>query len=333
MPLMTLMRAGAGAAGRDREAAPDGGATAWARWLARAARLGRGSAAGVGRDDRPVPAERAAVVREEAGAPPGVRWFEVEAPHQQGPNRVEVLVPDGVEAGRRWPVVYLLPVNTGVGGPWGSAIEEAIRDDLANRHGAIFVAPSYDTIPWYGDHPTRPEVRQSAYLTDVVVPLVDRTFPTVADAAGRAVVGFSKSGLGALSLFIRRPDLFGAVAAFDPAIAPNARDFAAWGVAESHGTRENFDRFDPFPLLGRLRWRRRGPARRVVLLSGGPGPRIGAERYRRRLDELKVPFVAIHAPDMAHTWTSGWLPLAVAALRIGPGPRRTGRRHIGCTSE
>lgn len=260
---------------------------------------------------------RATIVRDLEGARPGTLRYTVEGPHQKGPNALEVLLPEDFDGEGRYPVVYLLPVNTGTDGPWGSGIVEAMAGGLHHRHRAIFVAPAFDTVPWYGDNPERPEVRQSSYLLETVVPFVDREFPTVAGPEGRQLVGFSKSGLGALSLFLRHPEVFGDVAAFDPSPRPGSRAFRAWGVAESFGRPENFDASDPMLLLGRRRRELRLRGRHITLLVGGPGCRKGAEMYLARLRELHIPFVAIHASDMAHTWSSGWLPLALAALAPG----------------
>ena len=44
-------------------------------------------------------------------------------------------------------------------------------------------------------------------VTDVVG-FVDRTFPTIADRAGRAIGGLSMGGYGAMMLALRHPDLF-----------------------------------------------------------------------------------------------------------------------------
>lgn len=91
-------------------------------------------------------ADRATITLDPAGLRPGTSCYTATGSHQRGPNKIEVLVPDDLETGRSYPVVYLLPVNTGTDGPWGCGIAEARRGDLHNRHRAIFVAPAFDSI-------------------------------------------------------------------------------------------------------------------------------------------------------------------------------------------
>ncbi len=299
--------------GPAREAAPAGGVIGRLAALGRRLRPARVSAWPADRDDPPA----TAIIPDPQGARPGTLRFRATGPHQKGPNAIEVLVPDGMDPARRYPVVYLLPVNTGTDGPWGSGVAEAMRCGLHNRHRAIFVGPAFDTVPWYGDNPDRPEVCQATHLTRAVIPFIDREFPTLPGPEGRFVAGFSKSGLGALSLFLQHPELFGSVAAFDPAFAPTPANFNRWGVADSYGSRSNFERADPMVLLGRHRGRLRGGRRRIVLLCGGPGVRVGAERYRARLAELGIPFLYMLGSNMPHTWTSGWLSLAISGLAPG----------------
>ncbi|HEY3787861.1 MAG TPA: alpha/beta hydrolase-fold protein [Urbifossiella sp.] len=56
----------------------------------------------------------------------------------------------------------------------------------------------------------------------VFVPFIDKTYPVRAEAGGRLLLGFSKSGWGAYSLRMRHPDLFGKAAAWDaPLIQEN----------------------------------------------------------------------------------------------------------------
>ena len=69
--------------------------------------------------------------------------------YQKGPNEVEVLLPDDYSAAKRYRW-YMLPVNTGTNGPWGSSIVEAKKANLQNQYQFIFVAPGlrHDAVVW-----------------------------------------------------------------------------------------------------------------------------------------------------------------------------------------
>jgi enterochelin esterase-like enzyme len=80
--------------------------------------------------------------------------------------------------------------------------------------------------------------RYQSYLCDELVPFVDSKFHTISQSSGRAVMGKSSGGYGALMLALQRPDLWGGVAAFAPdayfeyAYLP---DFAvAWRTLRTH---------------------------------------------------------------------------------------------------
>ena len=245
----------------------------------------------------------------------GIRSYTVVSEYQKGPNALEVLLPDDYTPSKKYPVVYLLPVNTGTSGQWGSGIVEARKANLQNAFGLIFVAPAYDTQPWFGDNPARPEVRQNAYLLEVVLPFIDKEFSTVAGARGRMLIGFSKSGLGAWQLFLMHLDLFDQVAIFDSYQGqPTQEQWNTWGFLDTYGTRENFDAYDPPKLLDQQKQALQKSPRRITLIGGGPGVRVGVDWYRTKLEDYKIPHVYIHGTYMQHNWYSGWLPLAVASM-------------------
>lgn len=50
------------------------------------------------------------------------------------------------------------------------------------------------------------------YLCDEVVPFIDERYPTIADASHRGIAGKSSGGYGAMTVPMRRPGLFGALA-------------------------------------------------------------------------------------------------------------------------
>jgi hypothetical protein len=264
--------------------------------------------------------EGVTIRKDESSRIAGTVTYTVAAPQQKAPNKVEVLLPSNLDPARRYAYVICLPVNTGIEPKFGHPLAEAIKHDLANRHQLIFVAPAYDVEPWFGDHPTAAAPRQQAYVTDALIPALEQALPIRGDAGGRFLVGFSKSGLGALGLMLRNPDQFARVAAFDSYMGqPTDEQFTKWGFAASYGTRENYDRFDPMLLASKAKDAFKGkPDRRFVILAGGPGSRIGVDMFVQKLKDEQIPFTYVLQTNAGHHWETGWLPLAVAGLQTPP---------------
>jgi hypothetical protein len=262
------------------------------------------------RGEESIPAK---IVRDPAPDTPGVESWLATSAYQEGENKIEVLTPTNLAPDKTYPVIYCLPVNAGTHGDWGHPLVEAARERLPDRFGAIFVCPAYHILPWYGDSVTNPLVRQSEYLRRVVIPFIEKTYPAAPGA--RYLVGFSKSGLGALSLFLRQPGEFAGVAVFENWFGvPNEEQWTKWGFAECYGTRANFDQYDPAPLLKRRATELAAGPARITVIGGGPGARIGVDSLVTLLSDQHIPHFEIRNPALSHRWDSGWLPLAVAAL-------------------
>ena len=62
-----------------------------------------------------------------------------------------------------------------------------------SRHNSI-AAPSFSHLPWFADHPTNAKIAQESYLLQDILPRL----------SGRILLlGFSKSGNGAVTLLLR----------------------------------------------------------------------------------------------------------------------------------
>jgi hypothetical protein len=234
----------------------------------------------------------------------------VRSPYQSGPTKIKVLLPDRLEEGRRYRVLYVLPVEAGDGTRWGDGLLEVKKHDLHNRHQLICVLPTFSGLPWYADHPTDPGIRQESYFLRVVVPLVERRYPAAAGPEGRLLVGFSKSGWGAFSLLLRHPQVFGRAAAWD---APLAEDRPKrFGMGPIFGTQENFEHYRIEALIDKqadvLRRKRR------LVLTGYGNFREHHVRIHERLVAQRIPHVYRDGPRREHGWHSGWLPEAVDLL-------------------
>lgn len=245
----------------------------------------------------------------------GVRVHAVRSEFQAGETEIRVLLPEAVASDERLPVLYLLPVEALRGNRFGDGMAEAQRLELANRYRVICVLPTFSHLPWYADHPTDPVIRQESHLLKVVVPFVDRTYPTIAKAEGRLLVGFSKSGWGAFTMLLRHPDVFGKAAAWDAPLMMDSLE--RFGTQPIFGTQENFEQYRIATLL-RETGRNLGRSPRLILTSYDAF-RADHEAAHRLMTDLGVLHVHRDGPRRQHDWHSGWLAEAVELLMNADG--------------
>lgn len=123
---------------------------------------------------------------------------------------------------RRYPVIYYLPGYTGFGeaclnvGAWSESLPQ--RVDRLIRAGRMreAIVVMCDGFTAYGGSQyinSSATGRYMDYLVDELVPWIDRHYRTHARAGARAIMGKSSGGFGALTIAMRRPGVFGAVAA------------------------------------------------------------------------------------------------------------------------
>ena len=240
----------------------------------------------------------------------GALVHRVESPYQAGPTQVRVLGPDRIASGRRYPAVYVLPVEPLDGSRYGDGLREVKRRDLANKHQAFFVAPTFSDWPWYADHPTDRKLRQETHFLAAVTPSVESRYPVEAKAEGRLLLGFSKSGWGAMSLLLRHPEVFGKAAAFDAPLMQDKPD--RFGMNAIFATDENFQKYRLADLLEKREAGLREDPRLILLGYGNF--REDHRRMHRRMQELGIAHRYRDGPARTHDWHSGWVEEAVELL-------------------
>ncbi len=247
-----------------------------------------------------------------SSAEDSVTLHRLESPHQSAATEVRVLGPREPEEGKTYRVIYLLPVEAGRKSRYGDPIEEVKKLGLAEKHRVIFAAPTFAELPWYADHPTEPTRRQETYFLEDVLPLVEKNYPVVAGREGRLLLGFSKSGWGAWSLLLRRPERFARAAAWD---APLMMDRPGmYGSGPIFGSEENFARYRLSELVRASAERLRTEETPRLLLSGYGSFRGEHERMHKLLGELEIPHTHLDGPQRKHDWHSGWVADAVEWL-------------------
>lgn len=237
----------------------------------------------------------------------------VQSPYQSGPTEIRLLLPDRMDKGKTYPVIYVLPVEAGRGKRYGDGLLEVKTHDLHNTHQAIFVAPTFSKLPWYADHPTQPKIRQESYFLKVVVPLVEKLYPASKQPKDRLLLGFSKSGWGAWTLLLRNPDTFGRAAAWDaPLMMENVGQY---GNGPIFGPQENFENYRPASLLRKQA--KHLQEKKRLILTGYGSFRKHHEQTHQLLAELKIPHEYRDGPQRKHDWHSGWVKEAVERLLSG----------------
>jgi hypothetical protein len=206
-------------------------------------------------------------------------------------------------------VVFVLPVSPVQEYKRDGSLAQVRKHDLANRYAALCVEPLFPILPWYADHPTDPAIRQESQVLTLAAKLA-------ADPATRGLpqhlIGFSKSGVGAMSLLLRHTRVFRNVAVFDAPFMHPAPD--RHGMDTVYGMQANYDRHSFANLL---------PSRAPELTSRPPRfALLSGARYANDMaaacalcEAHRVPILYESVePEWAHTWDSGWLPRAFALI-------------------
>lgn len=240
--------------------------------------------------------------------------YSVKSTRQQFETIVRVLEPDDLANIEHPRIVYLLPSTPELSHRSGDGLDEALRDDLHNRHGMVFVAPTFSDWPWMTDLPDQPMMQQLMFFLDEIVPFIDGLYPS----SPRALIGYSKGGSAALQILLRHPEMFAAAAAFDSPVMKTRPD--EWEMPFFWPNPEHFADF-AIPHLLRSRGAQLSDSPRIAILGYGnfgnnapPWSRDHLSEAHALLDELGIAHMYENDTYRAHRWDSGWLPEAVAAL-------------------
>lgn len=233
--------------------------------------------------------------------------LEVRSQRQRAATRATLIIPKRKPANASWPIVYVLPVEPGVGTKWGEPLKEIRQTKLDQRWNVIWAYPTFADLPWYADHPTDPRLQQESYFLRDIIPLVEKKTGSTGE---RYLIGFSKSGWGAWTLTLRNADQFHGAAAFD---APMMMDAPGkYGSGPIFGGRANFARHHVGELLKQPHVKQFSD-RKLVLIGRGNFWREH-EQLRELLLWRDTPHTYREGPRRKHSWHSGWMAPALELM-------------------
>ncbi|NQV33471.1 MAG: DUF4326 domain-containing protein [Phycisphaeraceae bacterium] len=253
---------------------------------------------------------------EEAKNPP-IQSYQVDSPFQANSTGIRVLRPDHYDKGESYRVLYVLPVVANDERKYGGGLLEILKHNYHNTHQLICVAPEFTSKPWYADHSDNMGRQDESHLLKTVLPYIDSRYSTLKANKGRLLIGFSKSGWGAMTLLLRNPDVFYRVAAWDSGIrvdtGPIDEEDRAKRIKEYFGSRSNFEKHRISNLI-KTKGKTLGHEERLFYYSTEGIRAQGGVALHRQMIEAGMPHRYYYETGRKHRWDSGWIPRAVAFL-------------------
>jgi S-formylglutathione hydrolase FrmB len=254
-----------------------------------------------------------------------------------------VLLPDGYDGKRRFPVLFLLH---GAGGRAEDWVRPQTGDIANTARGleAIVVMPEGATgfyTNWWNEG-RRGAPGWERFYIDELVPLVERRFRVLPGRRNHAIAGLSMGGFGAVRYAQDRPDLFAYVASFSGAV--DLGDSGTRSVVTEQASQNGFNPYGPFgnpfwPFDGT--WNALNPLNRAARLQGvGVALYVGsgindqdaiegtmaasAARFHNALDAAGVPANLAADGDFESAGLGPWACLGTCGADHGAGLARTG---------
>ncbi|WP_373397915.1 alpha/beta hydrolase family protein [Algoriphagus halophilus] len=145
--------------------------------------------------------------------------------------KAAVTTPSGYSKAEKLPVLYLLHGGSGAFDDWHKKVTEAgIVNKMAEQYNLIIVTPGVGPASYYYDSPMMDSVQYETYITQELIPEIDKNYPTLAKKESRAITGLSMGGHGAMMLSAKHPELFIAAGSMSGVMNIDTR---LWKVPES----------------------------------------------------------------------------------------------------
>ena len=244
----------------------------------------------------------------------GVDSYDVtSADNGPGTQTLRVLAPTHPAPGVPHSFLYVLPVEAGLGTVYGDGMATLEALDAENQYNLTIIEPSFGIEPWYADNPNDSTLRYETFMTNDLVPWVTQNLSTTGQEQ-KWLLGFSKSGIGGQDLILKHPDVFTLAASWDfPADMSSYSQF--FGSSFQYGTDANFQtnyRLTPIfleahklPFVTSSR----------IWIGGYDVFRTDMSDYHGLLNSAGMLHTTETPTFMPHRWDSGWVQIALAALR------------------
>ena len=87
----------------------------------------------------------------------------------------------------------------------GDGLNELESLNVENQYNTTIIEPIFPMYSWYADNPNDATINYETFVADILPQWVDSHFSTTGNEKN-LLIGFSKSGYGAVDLLLKHPD-------------------------------------------------------------------------------------------------------------------------------
>jgi hypothetical protein len=244
----------------------------------------------------------------------GVRSYQVfSAANGPGPQVMRVLAPTHPARGIPHNFLYVLPVQPGLSKAFNDGLDTLRRLDAQDQYNLTIIEPTFGIDPWYANNPKNGNVQYETFMTREVVPWAEKNL-AITGREQNWLLGFSKSGLAGQDLILKHPGIFALAASWDFPANMSSYDQLGADPAASYGTDANFQ--VNYRLTAAFLNEHKEPfvRQRRIWIGGNRSFPADMSYYATLLTKEHILY-AREARSMGHQWDSGWVPIALTALR------------------
>jgi len=244
----------------------------------------------------------------------GIQSYQVlSSDNGYGPQELRILQPTNPAPGVPHNFLFVLPVEQGLGTTYGDGLQTLLGLNAQNQYNLTIIEPTFGTDPWYADNPSDPNVQYETYMTQDLVPWVEKNLATTGSEQNW-LIGFSKSGIGGQDLILKHPGIFTLAASWD--FPADMSSYAAFGADSEagYGTDANFQA--NYRLTTAFVDAHKAPflSQNRIWIGGYGDYQPDDTDYAALLTSEGIAHTTETPTSMAHRWDSGWVPIALAAL-------------------
>lgn len=242
----------------------------------------------------------------------GVKSYNmISAYNGYGPHVLRVLEPTNPTPNVAHNIIYVLPVEEEGYTTYGDGLETLRQLNAHNQYNLTIVAPQFHVKPWYADHPTDANIKYESFMAIDLAPWVNDILETTGNEQ-HWLLGFSKSGMGSMSLIFKHPDLFTLAAVWD--FPANMSTYDQYDSAANYGTNNNF--LTNYRLTSGFLEARKSNflINNRIWISGFNVFHTDISDFDALLTSKNIVHTLADQQDRAHNWNSGWVPLALSGL-------------------